>query len=84
MKLLQWINDNKEWFLSGAGVVVITSLFTLIKKNKFKSKEDEESKTIINQSSVGELVWYIIRLEKENAKEKQASDLLNKRWICEW
>ena len=53
MKILQWINDNKEWFFSGIGVVFITTLGTIIKKIFFKPKINDASKTVIKQKSTG-------------------------------
>lgn len=53
MKILQWINDNKEWFFSGIGVVLITTLGTIIKKLFFKKKSNDTSKTVIKQKSIG-------------------------------
>lgn len=40
--MMHWINDNKEWFFSGVGVVIISGIFKLI----FDRKKDTEGKSI--------------------------------------
>lgn len=53
LDILHWVNDNKEWLLSGVGVVVITSSWALIKKLFFKTRREEKTKTLVKQNSVG-------------------------------
>ena len=53
MKIIQWINDNKEWFFSGVGVVLITSFGAIIKKIFFKKNNSDAQETVIKQNSVG-------------------------------
>lgn len=45
--LLDWILQNKEWFFSGAGLFIISTIITLaLKNNKQSQKIGDNSKGI--------------------------------------
>jgi hypothetical protein len=46
--MLNWIISNKEWVFSGAGVVIVSAIFALLKWT-FK-KHDQKKANTINQS----------------------------------
>ncbi|WP_168797013.1 hypothetical protein [Vibrio sp. H11] len=44
---MQWIIDNKEWFLSGAGIFILTVIFGLFSKStSMTQKSGKKSKNI--------------------------------------
>jgi len=44
---MQWIVDNKEWFFSGAGIFILTVIFSLFSKStSMKQKSGKNSKNV--------------------------------------
>lgn len=49
----EWINDNKVWIFDGIGVLIITSLFAVIKYIFNKRNKDDNKKIVIKQDAYG-------------------------------
>lgn len=51
--MINWIIENKEWFLSGLGVLIVTLIGELIKLLLTKHKDDNNGFKSINQVQKG-------------------------------
>lgn len=47
--IIEWINDNKEWFFSGIGVFLLTIIIGVVKM-LLTRKRKNESNRIINMN----------------------------------
>ncbi|WP_035571009.1 hypothetical protein [Halonatronum saccharophilum] len=48
-KIIEWLNNNKEWVFSGIGVGIITGLWTMFKRNK---RSEDDSMNIDENSGI--------------------------------
>ena len=48
-----WVNDNKSWIFDGIGLLVISSLFAVIKYIFNKRNKDNNKKIVIKQDAHG-------------------------------
>ena len=44
--IIEWINDNKEWFFSGIGVFLLTIIIGVVKMLLTKKRKNESNRTI--------------------------------------
>jgi hypothetical protein len=65
MDAVKWINDNKEWIFSGAGVVFITAIYYVIFKRK-KSGSSQKIRTGDNSINIQAGRDIEIRRESKN------------------
>lgn len=63
---MNWIIENKEWFLSGLGILIITSIYGFIKLLLNKNKENNDQG--INQRQKGGEGSTNIQIGKINKK----------------
>lgn len=51
--MINWIMENKEWLFSGLGILIITSIFGVIKFSLNKNKDKDNRGQCINQRQNG-------------------------------